>query len=1194
MEGIVWLRVKLGQTQRDVKFLVAHVTDQAILGMPALCEMECTLNFGKRLLECQGLEIPCFSVEGEMVSCRVAVWETVNIPPRTEFLIKAHVKTGEAPRCLCVVDQDSCFLERSGLVLAKGLVDPMQTAFALQVCNPLDEVMVLHKGMLIGTLTPVEIVESPSSGNMGEGLCRRLSNREDGTPDLPEHLQELYGRAVEFVPEADRGLIQAMLFEYRDVFSRDDRDIGRTDLVQHHVDTGDAKPIKQSPRRLPPGHRRELEKQVLDLLDRGLIEPSDSPWASPIVMVKKADGSLRLCIDLRRVNECGVGSGMPLPNTGELLSNLAGSVWFSTLDMLSGYWQMELDPESRPKTAFATHLGLHQWRVMPFGLSGAPGSFQKLMQIVLGSMSYEKLLVYLDDVIVPAKSVLEGVERLSEVFRRFRKANLKLKPRKCALFQPKVAFLGHVVSSEGIATDPSKVESVKTWPIPKNKSEVRSFLGLASYYRKYIKGFAHISFPLNRMTDKKSEFVWTEQCQAAFEHLKALLTQAPILAHPRDEGEYMLDTDASGVGIGGVLSQVQDGVERVIAYSSKSLTAAERNYCVTRRELWAMVYHVKHFRCFLYGRHFTIRTDHGSLKWLHRFKEPTGQLARWLDVLAEYDYTITCRPGVQHRNADALSRRPCDGKGCLCPILEGRDKISVGVQTGERHDVVRVIGESEEAENEGNQEVGTWDNEAMRTAQREDKSVGPVYKLLEDSEEKPTWEQVSHWSQESKTLITGWSSLCLKDGLLYYRWVGENCRESERLKLVVPEGFRDVILEQLHDSRTGAHLGVSKVYEKVKARYYWPGMSRYVKWWVSSCLTCQRFKDPGRKARGNLHQYIVGVPFERIAMDIVGPLPQSDQGNIYVLVICDYFTKYVEAFALPDQQAETVAMAFLEGWVTRLGVPRELHTDRGSNFESEVFTTMCRVLGIQKTRTTARNPKSDGLVERQNKTLEKLLAMVCAKHQFDWDEHIPYVLMAYRSSVHDSTQETPNLLCFGREISLPLDAATPPCPGEVPLAVPNFVLSVQARMREAHEVARQALQKSAVRQKRGYMTRFHENDFQVKDVVWYFFVENRRGKTPKFSPRWTGPFVIVQVISDVLFKIQTGPKALAKVVHHDHLKPCHLREPMDVSWVDSLSLSPSPNEPCISENSQESPQVIVRPKRSRRPPERFGDWNCEH
>ena len=469
----------------------------------------------------------------------------------------------------------------------------------------------------------------------------------------------------------------------------------------------------------------------------------------------------------------------------------------------------------------------------------------------------------------------------------------------------------------------------------------------------------------------------------------------------------------------------------------------------------------------------------------------------------------------------------------------------------------------------------------MKAAQVEDSSIGPVYKFVEGQEPRPSWELVSHFSRESKTLVTGWDRLRIEDGLLYYHWKGESPSDESRLKLVLPEKYRSVVLHQLHDSKTAAHLGANKVYEKVKARYYWPGVSQYVRWWVATCQTCQRFKDPGKKARGRLHQYIVGVPFERVAMDLVGPLPQSDRGNLYILVICDYFTKYVEAFALPDQQADTVATAFIEGWVTRLG----------ANFESEVFTKVCTLLGIYKTRTTARNPKSDGLVERQNKTLEKLLAMMVAENQFNWDEQLPYVLMAYRSSVQESSQETPNLMCFGREISLPIDVATPPTPDEKVLSGPEFLLETQKKFRDAHEQARVALQKAAVRQKRGYMNRFFVNSYKLKDMVWYYFPSNARGKTPKFSAKWTGPYVIVEVISDVLYRIQLSADKPSKVVHHDHLKPCRLRGSVNVEWVDelygdvSVELSQGPVESELfgSQGNQ-------RPLRQRKSPVRYGDW----
>ena len=667
IEGTVTLGVSLAGEIYQAEFTVANITDHMILGMPTLMSMGCVLDFGRKQLLCQGVSVQCFDFRRTPIVGQVVVHQAVTVPPRCEYLIKGCINR--------VKDfQEGCFhfepseklLEKYGVVLARALVKPRAGTFVVRVCNPNEEGIMLYTGMALGCLSKVEVIGDYES--VGR-VARTVVPKVEG--ELPDHLKDLYERTVDLVPESDRPLVREMLCKFQDVFSRDDKDLGRTSLVQHHIETGDAKPIKQAPRRLPPQHRNDLEKQVLDLLDRGLIEPSDSAWASPVVMVKKSDGSLRLCIDMRRLNEVSSGSGIPLPNTSELLASLSGAVWFSTLDMLSGYWQVELDEESRPKTAFATHLGLHQWRVMPFGLSGAPGSFQKLMHLVLGSMSYKQLLVYLDDVIVPARTVHEGMERLSEVFGRFRSANLKLKPKKCTLFQRQAVFLGHVVSADGVATDPSKVETVANWPTPSSKSEVRSFLGLASYYRKYIQGFAHVAYPLNRLTDKRAEFQWNEACQAAFDKLKVLLTQAPILAHPNEEGEFLLDTDASGVGIGAVLSQIQGGQEKVVAYSSKALSAAERNYCVTRKELWAVVYHVRHFRCYLYGRHFTIRTDHGSLRWLHRFK---NQRVSWLDVLAKYEYAIICRY--------ALSRQPCTGKGCMCAPVE-RKAVSVYTQTGD-------------------------------------------------------------------------------------------------------------------------------------------------------------------------------------------------------------------------------------------------------------------------------------------------------------------------------------------------------------------------------------------------------------------------------------------------------------------------------------------------------------------------------
>ena len=358
------------------------------------------------------------------------------------------------------------------------------------------------------------------------------------------------------------------------------------------------------------------------MLKKGVIKPASGPWASPIVLVRKKDGSVRFCVDYRRLNAITRKDAYPIPRIDDTIDTLAGSRYFTTLDLASGYWQVPMAEEHKEKTAFAAHCGLYQFEVMPFGLCNAPSTFERLMENVLRGLQWQICLVYLDDVIVYSHTFEEHVERLQLIFERIKEAGLKLKPKKCHLFQQQVSYLGHVVSDEGVHTDPEKIQKVRDWPVPANVHEVRSFLGLASYYRRFVPAFAELASPLHKLTEKGREFIWTSECQGAFDKLRHRLISSPILAYPTATDTFILDTDASDFGIGAVLSQSVDGVERVTAYASRSLSKSERNYCVTRKELLALVHHVKHFRPYLYGRQFRIRTDHGALKWLLGLKIP--------------------------------------------------------------------------------------------------------------------------------------------------------------------------------------------------------------------------------------------------------------------------------------------------------------------------------------------------------------------------------------------------------------------------------------------------------------------------------------------------------------------------------------------------------------------------------------------
>ena len=399
--------------------------------------------------------------------------------------------------------------------------------------------------------------------------------------DLPEHLQCLIDNVSTQIKDEQKDKIKDLVIRFQELFLSPDGKLGTTDLVKHTIDTGDAKPIKIPLRRVPIKQKEIIDQEINKMLTDDIIEPSNSPWSSPILLCLKKDNTWRFCIDYRKLNQLTRKDAYPLPRIDTSLDSLGGNKWFSTIDMASGYWQCSVDEKDKPKTAFSCHRGLFQFKVMPFGLCNAPSCFERLMDLVLKGYQWERCLCYLDDVIIFGPTFEKACENLEFVFERFRQANLKLKAKKCALFQHQVLFLGHVISEQGISCDPSKIEVVKDWPTPTNVNEIRSFLGLAGYYRRFIPDFSEKSSALTNLTKKGVHFEWTKQCQESFEILKQKLISAPVLSYPSENGQFILDSDASGHAIGAVLSQIQNGEEKVIAFASKMLSESQKKYCTT-------------------------------------------------------------------------------------------------------------------------------------------------------------------------------------------------------------------------------------------------------------------------------------------------------------------------------------------------------------------------------------------------------------------------------------------------------------------------------------------------------------------------------------------------------------------------------------------------------------------------------------
>ena len=457
--------------------------------------------------------------------------------------------------------------------------------------------------------------------------------------------------------EEEQSQLKLLLIKYQSVFAKSADDLGFSDRIEHHIDTMGAETIREPVRRLPLAKREIEHEEVRKMLQKGVIEPSISPWSSNIVLVTKKDGSTRFCVDYRKLNEVTKKDSYPLLNISQCLDALARSVYFSCMDINAGYWQIGVAKEDREKTAFATSMGLYQFVKMPFGLVAAPSEFCRLMGDIFRDIQWIECILYMDDIIVPAKTVEETVYRLEHIFQRLQSANLKLKPSKCIFFQKSVKFLGHEVSEQGIHTDKDKIKAVQEWPVPRTVKQVRSFVGLAAYYKRFIFSFGKICKPLYQLCEKNRKFLWGLDCQHAFDTLKEKLTSAPILAYPLIGQDFTLDTDASQFTVGAVLSQEHDSKERVIAYMSKTMNKHELQYCTTRKELLAVVTALKHFHHYLLGPKVKLRTDNSAVSWIRTLKNPTGQVFRWLQYIETYDISVTHRPGRSHGNSDALS--PC-------------------------------------------------------------------------------------------------------------------------------------------------------------------------------------------------------------------------------------------------------------------------------------------------------------------------------------------------------------------------------------------------------------------------------------------------------------------------------------------------------------------------------------------------------
>jgi len=899
------------------------------------------------------------------------------------------------------------------------------------------------------------------------------------------------------------------------------------------------------------------------------------------------------------LNKITRGNSFPLPRIEDNLESLKGNSWFCALDMASGYWQIKMADEDREKTAFASHMGLYEFNRMPFGLTNAPATFQFLMQKVLKGYIGTKCLLYLDDIIVYGKTFEEVFQNLQDVFARFDKYNLKLKAKKCKLFQRKVNFLGHVVSEAGIECDPKKIEKINQIVPPKNRSEVRSILGLGNYYRRFIKDYGHIVSPLQRLTRKDVTFSWGEREDLALETLKRAFCSTPILAFPDFSKEFIVDTDASSYAIGGVLSQIQDGQEKVIMYGSKVLSGSQLRWCTTRRELWAVFYFVTQgFRFYIANTTFVLRTDHSALRWMRTMMDHTKDLAlsRWLGFMQPYldHMKVEYRKGKEHGNADAMSRiifktntRICSRQDCPDKGHELTRKKRLLTKNKEDCKLVAPVLTRSQMKNTVSDSdcavVTPFTNEEIKESQTRDPELSRFIHLLDKHTEKPRAKEYSGESSEVRIFCTLWDQFKLVDGILYR--VGKT--PTDNWRLVIPHSLRRKVMELLHNSKWAGHPGMSRMKSSIGSRYFWPKMRQDIESWVRCCRACAMAKRGKGRGKAPLQQELSGFPFQRVAFDVIGPLPTTAKGNRFILVMVDYFSKWAEAYDLPNHTAITVANTICSRWVATHGCPLRLHCDNAPEFRGHVITQMRDILGVKGTFTTPYRPKANGLCERTNQTIEGILRTTVREETRLWDEALAYAMMAYRATEHRSTGYTPNMLVYGRETMMPSDilfGQTNVPPRLDPYSCYcDYVNWLRSSMVRAFARARDQLGISASRQKY-----YHDEDTAPRKFKPGDYVRQYHPPTgaKTLESGWLGPFVVVKKIGPADYIIKEKEFDKDKVAHSDELqlyydqsKPNWVRDELARRASQSKNQKPKGQWSKVEPTDEMENETIQKPKK---------------
>lgn len=850
------------------------------------------------------------------------------------------------------------------------------------------------------------------------------------------------------IPSSIKQEFISLCEEFSDIFHLPGDKLSCNNFYEQEIKPTDDTPVFQKNFKIPHAQKGEIDAQIQEMLNNDVIESSDSPYNHQIFLVpkKSEEGQprkWRLVVDFRKLNEKILPDRYPIPRIDEILDNLGNAKYFSTLDMQSGFHQIPLKESSRKYTAFSTPTGHYQFKRLPFGINICPTSFQRMVNLAMSGLTPDICFLYLDDIIIVGRSEKNHLFNLRKVFEKLKEKNLKLNPQKCDFFQKEVTFLGHKITPKGIFPDPTKIKIIKNYPRPKNAKETKRFVAFVNYYRKFIKNFSTLAEPLHKFSRKGVKFKWTPECEKSFEQLRDALCNPPILIYPNFEQEFILVTDASEEGCGAKLAQIRNGIEMPISFASMAFKKGDLNRPPIEKEMMAIYFGITHFRPYLYGKKFLIRTDHKPLIHLYSMKNPSPKILRMRLDLSEYLFDIEYIPGPENVETDALSR--LDFKE-----LTEKKILAVTRSMSKKQSTTTEKLNTDETNNQFNEPLvyeATHPNETKKLPKLKFtfSEVAIIYKICHKRTQLCTGSKIvdpnkikdnaleellmeiekSAVSKEIKQV-----ALRLDDDIFRYVTPTEfktiGLKSLERLSLIMfyprikLKDSEEIqrILSEFHDHPLLAgHPGQQRMLEKLRNHYSWRHMKRDITQYVKSCEKCKLNKTDNHTKERFVITTTPSKPFDLILIDTIGPLPLTIRQNQYILSIqCD-FSKYVIYVPLPNKEARTIASALVKNCILTFGPMKSIRSDRGKEYVNDILDKVCEILGIDKLVATAYHPQTIGSLERNHRVMNEYFR-TSLKSMIDWDEWIQFFTFAYNTQPTTTHNLTPFELIYGRTANL--------------------------------------------------------------------------------------------------------------------------------------------------------------------------------